>query len=119
IVWGDRVFLTTVVNQGQSEQPKKGLYLGGNRPDPPSSEHDWKVLCLDLATGKSLWEKMVFQGAPKTSIHLKNSYGSETPVTDGKRFYALFGNVGVFTFNLKGEENWAKQFEPRKTRYGW
>ena len=35
--------------QGESETPRKGLYLGGNRPDPPKSEHEWKVLCLDLA----------------------------------------------------------------------
>src|SRR5512145_679346 len=31
IVWGDRVFLTAVVNVGQSEPPKKGLYMGGER----------------------------------------------------------------------------------------
>ena len=88
IVWGDRVFLTTVVNTGQSEPPKKGLYLGGDRPLPPKSEHLWKVLCLDLATGKVQWEKTVHQGVPPTAIHLKSSYGAETPVTDGQRVNA-------------------------------
>src|SRR5438046_1341584 len=39
IVWGDRIFLTSVVYSDESEAPKKGLYLGGNRPDPPKSEH--------------------------------------------------------------------------------
>ena len=52
IVWGDRVFLTAVVNSGESEAPKKGLYFGGERPEPSKAEHQWKVLCLDLATGK-------------------------------------------------------------------
>src|SRR3954463_2407687 len=37
IVWGDRVFITSVVDAGKSEAPKKGLYLGGNRPEPPKS----------------------------------------------------------------------------------
>ena len=119
IVWGDRVFLTTVVNSGASEAPKKGLYLGGNRPDPPKSEHQWKVVCLDLATGKVRWEKTVHRSEPQSSIHLKSSYGAETPVTDGERVYALFGNVGVFVFTLEGQEVWSKRLAPRKTRYGW
>ena len=56
VVWGERVFLTTVINQGETETPKKGLYLGGNRPEIPTTEHVWKVLCLDLGTGKTLWD---------------------------------------------------------------
>ena len=119
IVWGDRVFLTAVVNSGESEPPKKGLYLGGNRPEPPKAEHQWKVLCLDLATGKLLWNKTVHQGTPQTPIHLKSSYGAETPVTDGERVYALFGNIGVFALNIEGQEVWSKRLEPRKTRFGW
>jgi len=119
IVWGDRVLLTTVVNQGESEPPKKGLYMGGERPEPPKLEHHWKVLCLDLATGKVQWEKTVHRGAPQTPIHLKSSYGAETPVTDGERVYALFGNLGAFAFTLAGAEAWSQRLDPRKTRYGW
>ena len=119
IIWGDRVFLTAVVTAGETEAPKKGLYFGGERPQPSTSEHLWKVLCLDLTTGKVLWEKTVHKGAPKTPIHLKNSYGAETPVTDGERVYALFGSVGIFALTLDGQEVWSKSLEPRKTRNGW
>ena len=43
--------------------------LGGNRPEAPKSEHHWKVLCLDLATGRLLWR---FQGAPTAEKVLGN-----------------------------------------------
>jgi len=119
IVWGDRVFITSVADAGESEAPKKGLYLGGNRPEPPKSEHQWKVFCLDLATGKIQWERTVYHGAPQTATHLKNTYGSETPVTDGQRVYALFGGVGIFAFTLDGTEVWSKRIEPRNMRNGW
>ena len=119
VVWGDRVFLTAVVNSGQSEPPKKGLYLGGDRREPPKAEHQWKVFCLDLATGRIQWEKTAYQGVPQTPIHLKNSYGAETPVTDGERVYALFGNLGVFAFTLEGGQAWSKRLEPHKMSSGW
>lgn len=119
IVWGDKIFLTTVVNLGESEKPKKGLYFGGERPKPPESEHQWKVICLDLDDGKVLWEQMPHQGVPTASHHVKNSFASETPVTDGQRVYAYFGNVGVFCYDLDGKPLWQKEIEPRKTRFGW
>lgn len=119
VVWGDRVFLTTVVNQGESEAPKKGLYFGGNRPDPPKSKHDWKVYCLDLKTGKVRWERSVLSGLPKAPIHLKNSFASETPVTDGERVYALFGGVGLFSFDPNGKQLWNVPLEAFPTQFGW
>jgi outer membrane protein assembly factor BamB len=119
VVWGNRVFLTTVVNSEESEEPKKGLYFGGDRPVPPESKHQWIVLCLDLATGETLWKQLLHEAAPKTSIHLKNSFASETPVTDGKYLYVLFGGVGIYCFDLDGNEIWLRKLDPVKTRYGW
>ena len=45
VVWGDSVFLSTVVNSGKTEPLKKGLYFGGDRLDIPKTTHDWKVMC--------------------------------------------------------------------------
>jgi outer membrane protein assembly factor BamB len=119
IVWGDRVFLTTVVSLGDMEAPKKGLYLGGNREQTPDIPHQWKVYCLDLKTGDVRWEKLVHEGLPAGPRHLKNSYASETPVTDGERVYAYFGNRGLWCFDLDGKELWNKPFEPRPMNSGW
>lgn len=119
IVWDNQVFLTSVVNSGESEPVKKGLYFGGDRPEPSKSEHQWKVLGIDLGDGRVRWEKTVHRGAPRTPVHLKSSYGAETPVTDGERVYALFGGVGIFALSLDGADVWSKELQPRKTRYGW
>lgn len=118
IVWGDRIYVTSVVNTAESEEPKKGLYFGGNRPKP-ESVHRWMVYCLDLNQGSVVWERKVHEGVPESAIHLKNSFASETAVTDGERVYAYFGNLGVFCFDLDGEVVWEKRLKPHKTRFGW
>ncbi len=118
VVQGKRIFLTTAISATEEEPVKEGLYFGGERPTP-SAVHEWRVLCLDLDSGKTLWEKTVFKGAPVHARHLKNSYASETPVTDGERLHAYIGNVGLFTFDMDGKELWNRQWDPVKTRYGW
>jgi len=118
VVWGDHVFVTTVINSGQSEAPKPGLYFGGERP-ASTAPHRWMVHDVDFATGKVRWSKEVRNSLPAGAKHLKNSYASETPVTDGERVYAYFGNVGLFVFDMRGTPVWSKPMGPFKTRYGW
>ena len=119
VVFGDLVFISTVVNSGETEAPKKGLYFGGERPDAPVTPHQWKVLALDRNTGEIRWEQVVHEGLPETSVHVKNTYASETPVTDGERLYVYFGAVGIYCLDLTGKKVWEKRIEPRKMRYGW
>jgi outer membrane protein assembly factor BamB len=61
----------------------------------------------------------VHRGIPKYGHHLKNSLASETPVTDGERVYAYFGNVGLFCFDFAGKALWSKRWESVPTRFGW
>jgi hypothetical protein len=119
IVWGNKILLTTCVNSGETEEATKGLYFGGERPKPPDAEHEWKVICLDLATGKTLWEQTAHKAKPVSPRHIKNSYASETPVTDGQRVYAYFGNVGVYCYDLDGNPLWKKELAPQKMRFAW
>src|SRR5438105_6838113 len=118
IVWGEKIFVTSVVNTGETEPPKKGLYFGGERK-ASSDEHRWMAYCVDWKTGKILWERELQRSTPPGSRHLKNTYASETPVTDGERVYFYFGNLGLFCFDLNGKPLWKKQWETFPTRYGW
>ena len=119
IVWGDRIFLTNCIASAPVETVKKGLYGGGNRLEPPKDEHRWTVVALDLNSGKLLWERAAHEGAPETSRHLKNSFASETPATDGNRIYAHFGLLGTFCYDLDGKLLWSKRWPPKPTRDGW
>ncbi len=119
IVWGDRVFLTTVVSEGKEPDIKKGLYMFGEQKKPPEDVHHWTVLCLDAKTGQFLWKRTAHQAKPGNTVHGKNTYASETPVTDGERLYAYFGNVGLFCYDLEGEQLWTVKWDPVKTRNGW
>ena len=119
IVWGERVFVTTVVSDGEMEAPKKGLYFGGEHIDPPKGAHRWLVLGYDLKSGRELWRQEAHRGTPSNQLHVKNTYASETPVTDGERVYAYFGNVGLFCYDLDGRRLWSTNWPPVKTRNGW
>ena len=117
VVWGDHVFLTSVVNTAQQEPPRPGFYLG----DWPASSapHQWTVYDIDFQTGKVRWQRVVSSAPPGRAKHLKNSYASETPVTDGERVYFYFGNAGLFVFDLDGKPVWSKPIGPLKTRNNW
>ena len=118
IVVGSLVIVTTVISSVEQETAQGGLYFGGERPAPTDS-HRWVIVGVDWASGAIRWQTDVHSGVPPRGRHLKNSFASETPVSDGERIYAYFGNVGVFALDLKGNALWEKRFEPARTRYGW
>jgi len=65
------------------EEPKKGLYFGGDRKDAPDAQCVWKVYCLTLDGGSILWERQVHEGKPANPIHIKNSaYAEDTGPLD-------------------------------------
>jgi outer membrane protein assembly factor BamB len=129
IVWGDKVFATTAVSDKQKRpnpgdwSPGDGLgglsaFLGSIRK-PPSDEHRWMVLCLDRATGKIVWEQVARAGKPTIPIHPRNSYATETPVTDGQRVIAYFGMVGIYCYDVAGNLLWSKDLGTYPLQMDW
>ena len=134
VIWGDHIFLTTVISDGDIEEPRMGLYFPYGSPEPSpdfrdpepgelmereADVHRWLVYALDFDSGNVLWTSEVHRATPNFDRHLKNTYASSTPVTDGERVYAYFGNVGVFTFDMDGNQLWEQRFDASDTRLGW
>jgi len=119
IVWGNRVFVTSAVQEeGKPEAVKRGLYMGGDRL-PTKTPHRWMVYCLDGETGKIVWERQAGRKVPEYGRHLKNSFASETPVTDGERVYAYFGSLGLFCYDFDGKPLWSRSWGEFPTRFYW
>jgi len=117
VVWGDRIFVTSAVGEHEREKLVIGGYPGGRTK--PTDVHRWMTYCLDFDTGKILWEREAHKGVPPEERHPKNSYANETPVTDGKRVYAFFGNIGLFCYDMDGKELWKRSWGSQPIRGGW
>jgi len=115
VVWGDKVFLSTVVSEEENTKPKKGLYLGQGVRTPGKGVHHWLVYCFDLKTGSELWKHEAHTGPPQVPRHPKSTYAAETPTTDGERLYVLFGDVGLYCYDLDGKQLWKHEIEPKRT----
>lgn len=137
IVWEKRLFITSAINEGGGfKEPSKGIY--GNdyaaelsaqglsdeevlsrvvaRDIELSEETEsvrYMLYAIDAETGETLWEREAHRGKPVGGRHRKNTYASETPVTDGERVYVYFGNVGLYAFSLDGEPLWEHHWPPR------
>jgi len=110
IGWGERVYVATAVKPGESEL-KVGLY-GDITPLEEKETHEWRLLALDKATGKILWNTLGHEGVPRAKRHPKATPCNSTPATDGSRIVALFGSEGLFCFDTAGKLVWKKDLGP-------
>ena len=117
IVWGDRIWVASAVGENALAKPTVGGYPGGNVK--PTDVHRWMTYCLDYDSGKILWERQAHQGVPPEQRHPRNSYANATPVTDGERVYAYFGNIGLFCYDLAGKPLWEQSWGSFPMRGGW
>ncbi len=79
------------------------------KEDDPKADKTLHTLCLDAATGKTLWDVEVFKqdGAKAPdSIHHKNSHASPTPIVHEGKIYVHFGHQGTACLDLTGKRVW-------------
>ena len=110
IVWGDRIYITTALGARKSEL-KVGLYGSGKAAEDNES-HEWRLIAVDKATGKIVWNVLGHQSPPKVSRHTKATHCNSTPATDGRRIVAIFGSEGLFCFDTAGQLLWKKDLGP-------
>jgi outer membrane protein assembly factor BamB len=129
IVWGDHVFVVTAVNTTTPSQPLNPVItylarsLGGTMSGAditkPTDEHRWTLYDIDVRTGRIRWERQIQAALPLQPVHQKNSYASETPITDGERVYVYLGYAGMFAFDMNGAPVWSKPIDAPRMRTGW
>ena len=86
IVWGERVFLTTSLENGRQRM----------------------VFCVDRRNGRILWEQIAWQGDPEPT-HNMNGWASASCTTDGERVYAFFGKGGgLHCYSVGGSHVWSR-----------
>jgi outer membrane protein assembly factor BamB len=128
VVWRDHVFVVTAVNTADTDpRLPVSAYVARSSGGPmtfkditaPAAPHRWVLYDLDARTGKVRWEREVARSAPVKSRHLKNSYASETPVTDGERVYVYFGHLGLYAFDFNGSLAWSQPMRAREMLTGF
>lgn len=105
IVWGDRVFVTSAISSRGGATFKTGPYDGADASDDTSS-HRWVLYALDAATGRIVWQKTAYEGQPRDKRHVKSTYASSTPATDGRVVVAWFGSQGLHAYTVEGTPLW-------------
>ena len=105
IVWGDRIFVTTAISSRANATFKPGLYGDGDASDD-TSRQKWVLYAIDKPTGKIAWERVAFEGEPRNKRHIKSTYASASPATDGRIVVAWFGSQGVHAFDVDGKPLW-------------
>ena len=134
VVHGSRVFLTTVTTDGKSKPPQIGteysneyvaelMKQGLSEKEvlekvtardielPKEVTLHYYLYCLDLETGKPVWKREFYNGQPPGGRHRKNSFVSETPVTDGNLVYVYVANLGLYAYDMKGTQIWHTPLE--------
>ena len=105
VVWGDRIFVTSAVSSDASATFKPGLYGDGDA-SADRSRHRWMIYAIDKRTGKTVWERVAHEGQPIDKRHIKSTYASASPATDGRIVVAWFGSQGLHAYDLNGTSLW-------------
>jgi outer membrane protein assembly factor BamB len=113
IVWGDRIYLTAVIEgdvvPGQrAVKHRQGQEQDWIHPDSVAADrkHTFKVVALDASSGKILWDRTSYEGTVFDARHRRSSFAGPTPVTDGVMVYAYFGPEGLYAYDAKGNLAW-------------
>jgi len=96
VVWDDRIFLTSASEEG----------------------YERLLLCYSRTDGKLLWQRIAPKPTQLEGLYWKNSFASSTPVTDGERVIAFFGNSGLVCFDFEGDLQWQQELGPFTTMHG-
>jgi outer membrane protein assembly factor BamB len=113
VIWDDRVFLLTAIPAGlpaaEAHKPRGGI--------APRVAHQFKVLALNRADGKVIWERTAREEVPHEASHQDNgTWASASAVTDGQHVIASFESRGVYCYDMNGTLVWEKDLGDKRMR---
>jgi outer membrane protein assembly factor BamB len=73
--------------------------------------------CFDRATGRLVWERAATPARHEDG-RTSNEPSAATPVTDGDNVYVFFEDVGVISYDARGELRWTRPMGPFTNRMG-
>lgn len=120
IVWGDLVIVTSQV--GGSARVGRGAHPQLARDDKTLAAQEgalgggasatgavWFVVeAFDRASGRKAWDFRVEATGELSEVHEKHNLATPTPVTDGTRVYAWFGNGQLVALDMDGRLVWSR-----------
>jgi outer membrane protein assembly factor BamB len=87
------------------------IFLTAERKNTPI------VLCLDRATGRTLWERSL-ETSRREPRHPLNHVAAATAVTDGQNVFAFFADYGLVSYASTGRERWRVPLGPFTIGWG-
>jgi len=97
IVWGDKLFITSAVDEGVV----RSLY------------------CLNANTGEKIWTRVI--GMSRSHKHRKSSWASSTPVADGEQVFVAFADAEHYTlaaYDFSGSLRWRRSLGTFESQHG-
>lgn len=120
VVWGDKMFFQIAVQTDKQPEgaaaPAAAPAGGRGRGRGPSTLYQFRVVCLDRHTGKTLWQTQVREALPHEGHHADHGFASYSPVTDGTAIWASFGTQGLYCLSLDGAIKWHKDLPSMRMR---
>ncbi|MCR9200351.1 MAG: PQQ-binding-like beta-propeller repeat protein [Planctomycetaceae bacterium] len=112
IVVGDRIFLTCYTGYGDGSEGTIEQLV----------RH---LLCVDRTTGQIRWTKPFalpegIDEDPYKSYLTQHGYATNTPISDGQSVFLYLGKLGLYAFDLDGNQLWHRpvKSEINETRWG-
>ncbi len=97
VIFGDKLFVTSAEDEGAIRH----------------------LFCLNAKTGEQIWSTTV--GYNRSHKHIKGSWASSTPATDGERVYVPFSDEERSTlaaWDYQGNLVWRRNLGPFKSQHG-
>jgi outer membrane protein assembly factor BamB len=120
VVWGGRAFVTSQAGRARlkpgrhptlarGEEAKEEKPLGAGSAAAAAAEKvEFLVEAFARADGRRLWQYRLAAEGELPEVHEKHNLASPSPVTDGERVYAWFGNGQLVALRLDGSLAWRR-----------